>query len=506
MKIVASLILGMRWHDFRAVRTFFSLYPATLSFPVKCWKFMDWTAGQVLFVIPDAMRTMTASGSVSRTPYWLGGGNPLAGHPWNTQADAELPSDCRVVVIGAGFTGAALAYHWSKLSGSEHGRLVVVEMDDPASGASGRNGGEVVMGRYFAMVYRKMRLFFARTRPELSPELVDESARQFADVYSRAAYANAEGVARTIEEEAFDCDYRRNGWVCAKDADEQQELDEAVNLGAEAGWDDWKRVSAEDASRRSEARVSLPAAFSQGAASFHPAKWVWSLLNRALERGPVDLFTRTRVSEVKRHGSGYRVDTDRGMIQTRHVVYATESYTANLLKSFKGVLQARQTQGAYAAPLDTPINADRATLSTSTGYVIAHDGGLVFGSDETPVADRNAGCNRPSRFITCYLLGEIRRCFGPLRLKISHEWSATAGFTPDEYPIVGSIDGHGQHIIAGMCGSGTAVSFNAARCIVNRLLGLESETDDYPEAYFAPSRVLDPKNHPWPECPQGGVA
>ena len=50
----------------------------------------------------------------------------------------------------------------------------------------------------------------------------------------------------------------------------------------------------------------------------------------------------------------------------------------------------------------------------------------------------------------------------------------------------------------GMCGSGTAVSFNSARHVVQQILQLEGP-DDYPAAYFAPTRVLDPHNHPWPE-------
>lgn len=70
-------------------------------------------------------------------------------------------------------------------------------------------------------------------------------------------------------------------------------------------------------------------------------------------------------------------------------------------------------------------------------------------------------------------------------------------YTPDEYPIVGVMDGHRQYIIGGMNGSGTGVSFNACRCVVNRILGLTDEPDDYPAEYFAPSRLLDPQQHNW---------
>ena len=86
---------------------------------------------------------------------------------------------------------------------------------------------------------------------------------------------------------------------------------------------------------------------------------------------------------------------------------------------------------------------------------------------------------------------------------MTHEWSGTPGFTVDEYPVVGRLDGKRQYIIGGMCGSGTAVSFNGARHVVQQILELDGP-DDYPEAYFAPTRLLDPANHPWPKLTKGG--
>ena len=96
------------------------------------------------------------------------------------------------------------------------------------------------------------------------------------------------------------------------------------------------------------------------------------------------------------------------------------------------------------------------------------------------------------------MLGELRDRFGPFSATVTNEWSGTVGFTPDEFPLMGTLDGKRQHIIAGMCGSGTGVAFNAGRCLVNRILGREAETDDYPPEFFAPSRLLDPTRHPWP--------
>jgi len=137
------------------------------------------------------------------------------------------------------------------------------------------------------------------------------------------------------------------------------------------------------------------------------------------------------------------------------------------------------------------------SFSSSTLFSVRHGKGILFGSDETPIPDREVGRNQPSRFITADLVAQLRRSFGRFPLRVTHEWAGSVGFTPDEYPIVGVIDGKRQYIIGGMSGSGTAVSFNAGRCICQRILG-HGDTDDYPAAYFAPSRLLDPLRHRWP--------
>jgi hypothetical protein len=66
-------------------------------------------------------------------PFWHRTPNPLA----NYQSDRRLPEGVDVVIIGAGLTGAAAAYH---LRNSEKS-IVILDQGDPAGEASGRNGG-----------------------------------------------------------------------------------------------------------------------------------------------------------------------------------------------------------------------------------------------------------------------------------------------------------------------------------------------------------------------------
>ena len=116
----------------------------------------------MLSAIPDALTTASFASRVSRTSVWLSSDNPVANVPWSHTPGAEIPREAEVVVIGAGFTGAACAYHWSKQTAA--GNMVVLEMNEASSGASGRNEGLVVMGRYYAMVKGTVEQHLARVR------------------------------------------------------------------------------------------------------------------------------------------------------------------------------------------------------------------------------------------------------------------------------------------------------------------------------------------------------
>ncbi len=493
LRIASGLIFGLRLHDFHAAATFMRKTFSNDIFPVRFFRFFLWSLRQVFIVIPEAMTTVNFEHKISRTPFWLITENPLANYPWSSQTEASLPNECEVIVIGAGFTGAGCAYFWSKHKAKS---MAVLEMDDPASGASGRNGGEIVMGRYFAMVKKTVSPYLEKFRPDLSHKERDQLGSKFASAYTKSAYKNAELIEKTIKDEGIECDYERNGWVQACEFEDQSALMESVRLGQDAGFDDWTTISPEEALRRGGMIVECPAGFSRGTATFHPAKWVWSLLEIALRSSHVNLYTRTRVTRVEDAGDFYFVSTNRGRIKAKYVINATESYTAILHRQYCNLVHAVQTQNAYGEGGPHGMQP-HVGLSNNRGFFARVGEGITLGSDETHITYRNAGCNNPSRFITKYVISEIHRLFGQSRIHMTHEWSGTAGFTDDEYPVIGLLDGKRQYIVGGMCGSGTAVSFNGARHVVQQILKLDGP-DDYPRAYFAPTRILDPTNHPWP--------
>ena len=497
VRVFLRLLFSVRRHDFRAARTFMAMqFPNDRSLK-RVLKFIAWALQQMWCTIPDAMRHTRFADGVSKVPMWLSDGNPLANSPWADNPEATLPEKADTIVIGCGLAGCAVAYHWGQKANADR-KLVAIDMSDAASGSAGRNEGLVVMGRYFHMVVHTVLPYLQQVRRDLSPEQQLRLATQFAARYAESCYHNGDLVEQTIRDEGFDCDYAREGWVQARDEDAQDSLGDSVRMAVENGFTDWTSISPEEVKRRTGMTVRHNAGFSVAAASFHPAKWCWSLLQRGLESESVEHFSRTTTLSIDRIADGYRVRTDRGDIQARHVILCTESYTPLLMPQFHDHIRPTQTQAA-SGPGGPPEMKPHVGISGLRAFFGRHGNSTMIGSDATRVPDHEAGCIQPSRFLTHYLATELQAAFGRAPLTITNEWSGTVSYTPDEYPVVGLVDDHAQYIIGGMAGSGTAISFNGARCIVNRILGETSEPDDYPAEYFSPQRLLDPAGHTWPE-------
>ena len=110
-------------------------------------------------------------------------------------------------------------------------------------------------------------------------------------------------IENTIGKEGFDCDYVRSGWINAVDPENHGSLDKAVKMAQESGFADWTRISPEQVMEKGGMQVECDAAFSNKAASIHPAKWVWCLFTAALKSRAVELYTRTKVLKVEDVGA-----------------------------------------------------------------------------------------------------------------------------------------------------------------------------------------------------------
>lgn len=445
--------------------------------------FFRWVMDLMWRQIPETTSWATFAKPVSRTPVWLKEPDPFDNHPFSTDSNARLPERVEVVVIGAGMVGSAAAYHWSKLA---HASMLVLEKDGVASGSAGRNEGLVVMGRYYYYVHHTVSAYLTRARHDLVHAESDRLAHEYAAAYCRAAYANGEMIAETIQKEGIDCHYVRKGWVQASGPERLDQLDASTRMAAEKGFTDWTKITKGETFDRAGLRSETPSGFSIGAASWHPAKWVWGLMRIALESPHVLLFTRTKVTRVEDRGEEYAVHTDRGTVVARYVINATESCTPLLFPDFHNVILPMQTQAAWGTS-DAGSMKSGVGISSDRAFYGRHGGGVLFGSDATRVPDHEAGRNQPCRLITRFILTELKRHFSVQSVHVTNEWSGTVSYTPDEFPIVGLMDEKRMYMVGGMAGSGSGVSFNGAHHVVQKILGLDGP-DYYPEAYFSPKR------------------
>ena len=495
LRILFSLLAGLSREDFRSAGTFIRLRFPEDPFPLRIWKFLAWCLKVMWREIPDSHSWVTLDKKPSRTPYWLTAPNPLQNHPWRTAPETSLPESATVVVVGAGFGGAAVAYHWSKQASQS---LLVLERDEAASGAAGRNAGFLVtagghLHGYY--VYHRVIRYLAQRRPQMSSRERTELAVKFADVYVKALEASYEMIKATIQSEGIECDYAQKGWLFFAEPFDRKELEAALALARRCGWSDFVRRTSAQVRERSGVNTSLEGAESLGSATWHPAKWVWGILGVALRNPNVQLFTHTTVQRVERDGDFYRVHTDRGTIRSRHVVNATESHTPavfkNFLAPFPDLIIPHRSQAIHSEGGPDSMKPQVAVSGPLGFYSRIAQGGMVFGSDSTPVAPEQAGLNQPSRFITRFQCTEIGKYWGLAPLRVTHEWTGTTSTTPDKYPVIGLMDGHGLFILGGFAGAGSAASFNAGQTIVFQILRKASQSNYHPEEYFSPMRFID---------------
>ena len=235
--------------------------------------------------------------------YWLRGDAPTIGPPLREDAVAD------VVVIGAGFTGL-----WTALALTETDpalRVIVLEAESVAFGASGRNGG------------------FCEA--SLTHGLAN-GIRHFPEELERLEAEGLENLRVLIaftRDHAIDCDLEETGTLSLADqAHQVEEFREWVGVAAEHGerleFLDREAVQAEIHSPIWQAGLYRPPGRD---VLLDPVKLCRGLARVARERG-VRIHEGTRVAKLERMAGGVAVSTAGGAsVRADHVVVATSAYS-----------------------------------------------------------------------------------------------------------------------------------------------------------------------------------
>jgi glycine/D-amino acid oxidase-like deaminating enzyme len=238
--------------------------------------------------------------SVSPLPYWLD--DPAAPIALPSLAG---PDSADLVVVGGGYLGL-----WTALLAKERDPerdVLLLESATCGHAASGRNGGfcEASLTHGFGNG-------LARWPGEL-------------DLLIRMGRENLDGIERTIEEHAIDCDFVRAGSLTVATEPHQvaglrEEYDEMRARGTGAAWCD-----ADQLRERVDSPTFLAGVHDPDGAILEPARLVWGLRAACLSLG-VRIAEGTPVTGLSSVGDGVTVQTGTGPVAARHVVLATNAY------------------------------------------------------------------------------------------------------------------------------------------------------------------------------------
>ncbi|KAI0490854.1 FAD dependent oxidoreductase [Xylaria cf. heliscus] len=388
-------------------------------------------------------------------PFWRTELHELDSH----RSTPDLPEKQDIIIIGAGFAGAALAHYLLDDTSASKPSITILEAREACSGATGRNGGHL--------------------RPDIFNGAAARMREHGLDVANEVAHfelENAEALAHLIKSESIDCDFTP---VTSGSAF----VDEAQAADVKSLWDDMlakgspalKHVTyhgPEDAEKVSGVRGAV-SVYTFPAAVIWPYKMVMHLLAAAVRAG-VNLQTHTPVRAVspEADGDGYwTLETSRGTIKAQRVVFATNAYTSGLLPEYvDAILPSRgacarvvATTAAGPPPLPSCGIAAKSPNTVDNYWGARPDGSFIVGGSggyrdmpELWVANfDDASLIEPALRAVEQWAGKNLVGWEEVEMKIENAWTGIMGYTSDDLPHVGSVPGKkGLYICAGFIGHG----------------------------------------------------
>ncbi len=260
---------------------------------------------------------------------------------WLDSPDAPEPlppldgdASCELAIIGGGFTGL-----WTALLAAPDEDVLLLEGDRCGWGASGRNGGFLDSSLTHGLENGE-----SRWPGEMSRlmELGDE---------------NYDAIRATLGNRSIDAAWEENGFIDV--ATRQHELD-GLAEGAELARRYGHEVDVLDRARV-RARVDSPTYLGGlltrkgGGALVDPARLAWGLRAAALADG-VRIREGTKVTGLRREGSGVVLETPAGRVRADRVVLATNAFQP-LVRSIGRYVIPVYDYVLVTEPLDTARRA-----------------------------------------------------------------------------------------------------------------------------------------------------
>lgn len=364
------------------------------------------------------------------------------------------------VVVGAGFSGLSAALEMAQRGLS----VAVLEADRIGSGASGRNGGQAIVG-------------YASGQGPFEQQL----GREDADRAWTMSLEAIDLIDRRIAEHGIDCD-RRFGYVyVAESARKARELREEMDgLSARGVAVDWAEGA--DTRRLIGTDHYAAAARERRSGHLHPLKYALGLASAA-EAAGVRIFERSAVTALQR-GDTLVARTTRGQVSARFGVLAGNCMLPEHGPGVAPEIAARiMPVGTYilgTAPVDAAlaerlIPGDAAVCDNNfvlDYFRFSADRRMLFGG-------RVSYTTTTPRHLEATMRARMARVFPELgAVPVEHLWGGFVDISMNRAPDFGRL-GPNLYYLQGFSGHGVALTGLAGQLVAEAVLGQAGRFDLY---------------------------
>jgi glycine/D-amino acid oxidase-like deaminating enzyme len=372
--------------------------------------------------------------------------------------------------VGGGYTGLWTAYELRRADPSLD--VVVLEAQTAGFGASGRNGGWV-LGQ------------LAGTREHWARR----AGREGVLALERAIRDTVDEVGRVVADEGIDCDFVKGGSLAVAQTElELRRLQRSVVEDREWGMGPQDSELLDPAATAARVAVAgaVGARYTPHCARVQPAKLARGL-TLAAERAGAVIHEHTPVTRIE-PGSAH---TASGVVRARHVVRATEGYTAGLPGLHRALVPLNSSM-IVTAPLRPDVWAQLHWREAETMVDARHryvylqrtaDGRIAIGGRGVPYrygsrTDREGPL--PARTAAA-LRARLVELFPAVHdAGIADGWHGVLGVPRDWAPAVELDRATGLAWAGGYVGEGVAAANLAGRTLRDLLLGRDTELTRLP--------------------------
>lgn len=382
---------------------------------------------------------------------------------WPTFPNLQDALECDVLIVGAGFSGLHTAL---KLAENGHTDVTIIEASRIAWAASGRNGGQAILG----------------WSCDMEP-LEDDLG--YGDAL--ALWQDMEWAAQEIRDlparHHFDIDYQAGHLWCAVKPSRIDDLKKwQENAANKWHYESLQWISKQDLPKYIASNRYQAGLFDPNGGHLHPMKLCYGIAD-TLQKHSINIFEQTPALNYQRQKNGYLVNTPQGQIRCQRLVLACNAYIDGLDATINrrilpvGCLQVTTEvldEALWQSLL--PTNACVTDNQLILDYFrLSADKRLLFGG----------GCTYMGVFpkdIAAFMQPMMTRVFPQLKgVKIDYAWGGHLDCTVRRTPDIGT--NHGMYWLQGFSGHGILPTLAAARAVAEAILGNSTRIKRYQELH-----------------------